>query len=344
MTLRHTKILAMLAATFGVLVGCTNASLDSPNPKPLPEPPAPPRAPVHGHAHPPPLSSQAAVVPGPLDAVIVQPVQSVEPAGNALPPIDLGDIEALPEEWWRAPTARAITIPPPSSVSAVPAFSVEPIIEPAPVLIGPESLDPCSAETPPGAFPWPPRRPSARTRPARYSLFDGTPTLTLGDVSERIESALENAGYRQWSHYSVPGGFATVTQLEQIDLTGKAYQGQDRWDPNLIQDDSLGIFGRLLAALSGAPEGRFRVMALIVTDQTIRPCGEGLERGEAQELVTLGPDRLGIERVDVSYSESHRLSALIYEYQKTGLGEPALVTPTDPDKHMIGSRLSEFLR
>jgi len=328
------KTLAAFSLAVGLLSGCTGPRLVWLSS----DRSVPPRPPATDNVLP-------ETPPSPPPAAVVRPTEPITPERDVPAPVDLGNLDDLPVEWWRAAGES------PSETSVAPEWTVNPVFSaspiPDPIIVTPTlsvASDPCSAETPSGAFPWPPKRPSARTPPARYTLFDATPSLTLGEVSSRIEGALQNAGYRQWSHYTVPGGFATVTQLEQIDLEGRAYAGQDRWEPNLIQDETVGLFGRLLMALSGAPEGRFRVMALIVTDKTIRPCDDVLERGEAQDLVELGPDRLGAERVDLIYSQTHRLSAFIYEYQKTGLGNPILVTPTDPEKHVIGSRLSEFLQ
>jgi hypothetical protein len=54
--------------------------------------------------------------------------------------------------------------------------------------------------------------------------------VTWGHVADRITALLRNAQFRSWGFYLAPGGFAVITQIEQLnDQSGEALTGDARW-------------------------------------------------------------------------------------------------------------------
>lgn len=191
----------------------------------------------------------------------------------------------------------------------------------------------------PGDFPWPPPLPSTRrTFPDRY--FDKA--RTLDEVSETIDSALDALGYLERSYYVIPFGFAVATQLEQINDELRPHP-VDRWSTDILPADPPGILG-WVASLFQAPVGRFRVIVFVSTSVSLKDSSPSANRDEAIGWVKNGDDRLDPRLAACGYSNEHRVTALIYEFLKEGVGDAILVKNTDPAKHLAGSGLSAALR
>ena len=167
----------------------------------------------------------------------------------------------------------------------------------------------------------------------------------LVDVADRLQFALEEAGYTESSFLSVPEGFAIVTRIEQMLSDGQSMGGSARWDPRLTPRNLFSLAAYLRALLTANP-GRYRIVVFVVTATpfsqretkvTVDVAGDWLRSGFNRL-----PPAVGIKR----YSDDHRCTALIYEFErKTADDEPRLRSPSSltARKHLEKARLWHLL-
>jgi hypothetical protein len=120
-------------------------------------------------------------------------------------------------------------------------------------------------QTEPVAFPWPPPPASAELR-VGLAASSGRP-LRMSDLTEDLERALELKGYARRSYYPVPGGFALLTPLEQIDDKGRPIEGESRFSVEMPFLDELGWIEQAIGLFFRTPVGRYRGLVFLVTDQ-----------------------------------------------------------------------------
>lgn len=164
------------------------------------------------------------------------------------------------------------------------------------------------------AFPWPPPRASARTTiPSSLLNSQGSQTQ-LYDVAARLQKAFNEAGYGELSWYSVEGGFAMVSRMEQFSTDGTPLPEPDRFSSEIAEPRTL---GERLREVFSARQGRFRVVVFIVTSQPVRQdIRRRLSREEAIELLAEGADRVPEEIGREVFSSAHQCTALIYEFEQ----------------------------
>lgn len=169
-------------------------------------------------------------------------------------------------------------------------------------------------------FDWPPPEPSTKVTIPRALLLAGTTAeaRTLGEVGERLEAALIEAGYVEFGYQSIGcSGFAMVTRLERIDEDGRPLEGPLRFAPPEARPNwSLGSY---IARLFYAPPGYYRQIVFAATEKPY-------ERDELAPAPTREELDEMLERADVSalpeamlerpFTRTHRLHALIYEFEK----------------------------
>ena len=169
------------------------------------------------------------------------------------------------------------------------------------------------------SFDWPPPEPSARvvvpSRIARGTLGDTPP---LGDIADRLTSALSEAGYLEYGFQSIGcDGFALVTRLERIDETGRPLDDDVRFRPP-GEDEPWTLTG-YLSRLFYAPPGRWRQIVFAVTDLEFDEdrVTQAPSVNEADEMmreadVTTLPAEFDV----LKWTGNHELHALIYEFEK----------------------------
>lgn len=173
----------------------------------------------------------------------------------------------------------------------------------------------------PPEFPWPPPEPTSSVSLKRDLLANGNGKL--GDVADHMVSALAEVGYSEKSFYAVPGGFALVTRLEQIEPDGTPLPEPGRWSqaPPPSKIFSLGAF---FGSLFNAPVGNYRVIAFIVTDQPFVTDGE-VSAEEMEGFLAGGLSWLPEVIRARDFTAGHVGTALIYQFRKAGLyGDPVL--------------------
>lgn len=243
---------------------------------------------------------------------------------------------------------------PSGSVSVTPTYSRAYTI----YAIGPGGYFTCTAEVtvatgatagrPPRAtpvFPWPPPKWTLKY-PIPDVLVLGSPDkrASMGEALDRIKHAMGQAGIDQWSVYPINAagedhGFVVVSRPENIGDDG-------RWkSPRFcIEDCRLEEFplGTILRALFSANAGRYRVIALVVTDLPIQPGSAPPTPAEMERIVTQGPSKLPPQLAATTVRPTVVCEALIYEFYRPNPG--AAPHPVDPSsltaiQHLTGAGL-----
>jgi hypothetical protein len=148
----------------------------------------------------------------------------------------------------------------------------------------------------------------------------------LGDVAERLTTALDALDYSEHSFYAVPGGFALATRLEQIEFDGTPKGDPLRWSAALPPRELFSL-SDFLSALFTAPEGHYRVLVFVVTDRPFSASGAAASQSEALAWLRNGFNALPRSIADVPLDRSHAGTALIYQYRKVGQQREAIANP-----------------
>ena len=178
-------------------------------------------------------------------------------------------------------------------------------------------------------FPWPPPRASASATISRELLIGSKEHPQLGDAVAALDLAFQKAGYGKRSYYSVPGGFAMASQIEQINQDGSPKESVDRWSLEVppLRKFSLGSY---LTALFTAQPGYYRVIVFVVTSQAFPQRDVKVTSEQSREWVSGGLNKLPEEIGNQEYSSAHSCTALIYEFKQTGkhaqLMDPSQIT------------------
>lgn len=198
------------------------------------------------------------------------------------------------------------------------------------LLIGCETSKPASTTAPPYKVPsneppnldWPLPPPSSRwTFPATFLAE----ARTFGQADERLTKMLVPAGYETYAYYAIPGGFALVTQLEQIDE--EARPKAPRWSTTVT---SKGLLERLREMILPS-EGHFRVLVFAFTPNPVifDTNTAGISQSRAETMLDRGAGSLGASFGKSACSPDCRLTVLVYEYKKDDISRPAvLVRPS----------------
>jgi hypothetical protein len=181
---------------------------------------------------------------------------------------------------------------------------------------------PVGAEAPaPQLFPWPPPSPTARVAIDLSKVSPSAGGRTFGDIDGFLGAALSGAGYRDRAWYSVPGGFALVTRLEQVGDDGSPRPGDARWS-TVPRFGSFSLRDYLRALLQATP-GHFRVIAFVVTDQDFDSTPKPMTEELASEWAESGAPRLPASIAARPAGDRVFSVALIYEFARHRYDEQA---------------------
>ncbi len=174
------------------------------------------------------------------------------------------------------------------------------------------------------AFPWPPPRASTACVLSKDLLAGAT---TLGAVDERLTAALAAQGYAEKSYFTVPGGFALVTRIEQFDDEGASKTGSDRWNSGL-RPASFDL-AEYVRALFWGRQGKYRVIVFIATDTVFAEKKDGVAQDAAREWLRTGAPFLAPSIAEQAFGPRHRCTALVYEFElREALTEPRFLDPS----------------
>lgn len=191
------------------------------------------------------------------------------------------------------------------------------------------------------AFPWPP--PQASSRVVLSALARDTSLKTLGDVDRKLSGALLPKGYIERSYYSVPGGFALVTRLEQIYSDGRSMPSPARFSAQLLPPSR---FADYLRALFTANPGYYRVIVFIATSQGVNEAATAPSQEQANGWVRNGVDVLPASIADQPVSGGFHCTALIYQFQQSNASssdKAQLISNVDPVVNLTNAGLWQAL-
>src|SRR5208283_5775980 len=139
----------------------------------------------------------------------------------------------------------------------------------------------------------------------RMKLPNFLPDATkLGDIAAKVSDVLSTAGYTDQGWFVVPSafsqntagssqpptviGFAVVTRLEQIEDSGKTKDGGARWALDLSPPNVGSFLDAVKLLLKGAPDGRYRVFLLMVSNDPVSQAGSSPSTDDWQDFLRQG--------------------------------------------------------
>ena len=173
------------------------------------------------------------------------------------------------------------------------------------------------------AFLWPPPQASTDCVLPQEMLSGVT---TLGAADAKLTYALATCGYAEKSYFTVPGGFALVTRMEQFNDDGTCKPDNDRWNVSL-KPSSFDLSDYFRALFWGR-KGKYRIIVFIVTDQVFTEAETGASPATARQWLRTGAKYLPPSIAGQPFSVGHRCTALVYEFElKETLTEPRFISP-----------------
>lgn len=158
---------------------------------------------------------------------------------------------------------------------------------------------------------------------------------TLGDIERRLVRELDRQHYVGRSYFSVPQGFALVTQVERIDSAGRPAASNMRWvtgPVGLLDPAHRFSLSAIVNALRNADPGRYRAIVFLVTTAN-RTTGES-EAGfaQAEGWSGAGGDTLPANLRATRLTPNHHVTVLVYEFARSSVrATPRQVTPSAQD-------------
>ena len=163
--------------------------------------------------------------------------------------------------------------------------------------------------------PWPPP-PASDVYEIPSSVLNGSQRpLDLGGLNLRLSSALETNGYATRRYFSVPGGFAIVTRLEQTNVDGSPKQPPDRWNvngPTVSWSDF--VLADYLHAIVNAP-GYFQVLVFVVSGTPFAEGERTINRGQATALLRKGFTDIDQVTTAMPNNENVHCQVMVYEFE-----------------------------
>ena len=173
------------------------------------------------------------------------------------------------------------------------------------------------------AYPWPPPKASdvLVLSSVNPDVLPEPGQSTLGDLFDRFERALHDAGFDRMAVYKVPGGFAVATRVERIDEKGTPLR--DRWvfeeDPGMRQ---------MLADFFFPDTGYFRVLVFTASTRNEKAMsGQKPSRSEAVRWLEQGAPDLPPGRARKRFTEKHVVSVYVYDFEQAGSLHAELRSP-----------------
>jgi hypothetical protein len=177
-------------------------------------------------------------------------------------------------------------------------------------------------------FPWPPPKASASDTIPRESLVGSREHPLLEDAATTLDSAFRRAGYGERSYYSVPGGFAMASRMEQINKDGTVKGPADRWSLEVARMRKFSLSAYLTALFRARP-GHYRVIVFVVTSHPFSQSSAKVTPEEVGLWVSSGLNKLPEDIGTRDYTSAHRCTALIYEFKRTGGQHAEFVDPSE---------------
>jgi hypothetical protein len=178
-------------------------------------------------------------------------------------------------------------------------------------------------------FPWPPPKASASDTISRQLLLGSREHSLLGDAAAALDLAFRKAGYGERSYYSVPGGFAMASRIEQMNRDGTSVKDPaNRWSLEVPRMRKFS-FSAYMTELFRARPGYYRVIVFVVTFHPFSQSGAEITSDDAKRWLSTGLDALPENIASRDYTSAHKCTALIYEFKRTGTQHAEFVDPSE---------------
>jgi hypothetical protein len=189
-------------------------------------------------------------------------------------------------------------------------------------------------------FPWPAPTPSAYYRFPPHLLGSAR---SFGEVADRLELALNQAGYTENKFYSIKNnGFAVVTRIESMLSNGSCRPPNQRW---VVDSPSLFTLKDYLAALFRAHKGFYRVWAFTVTSLPEGFTGPPPTQAEIDALFSRGQMILPPPLRALPFTGDYYCLALVYQFERKDVPPPLLRLPSPLTgvQHLTASTILQHL-
>ncbi len=179
---------------------------------------------------------------------------------------------------------------------------------------------------------WPPPDPTS-VRALNGSERSSIDTCqTHHGVASRLAAALDEAGYTDRKWYLVHtdanlAGFVVTTRLEQIDSTGVARPGAERWSSKFPSSDGLSFF-RYVKELIIPVSGHYRMLLFAVTSLPTTSAGASPALTQVEDWLKQGSADIPTELRAFNYSPSEGVAMYVYEFSSRSADEPAVFVDT----------------
>jgi Tfp pilus assembly protein PilF len=171
--------------------------------------------------------------------------------------------------------------------------------------------------------------------------------IQLGDVDKFLSVKLASVGLKPSAYFSTPehNGYAAVTRLEQIDENGRRLEGSYGFSKEL--PESGNFLWRFFSGLVNLPEGRFRLLVVFVTPDSIDTwySSEPVTLKTADRWVSRGCDDLPSELARLNMANNYKVFVRVYQIASKG-GDSYLVSkgeaiPLSEDLVALGLSLDD---
>ncbi|WP_140420595.1 hypothetical protein [Novosphingobium sp. B 225] len=167
-------------------------------------------------------------------------------------------------------------------------------------------------------FPWPPKTPSDLGDISADFEVRGS----LGSIANRIKQRISPKGYDSLRYFSVPGGFAMVTDLERVARHG-SISPENRWTVGK-RGGFVSIYDYWNKLLKGEND-RFRVFVFIVTDADIRNDQAFADQADLKNWKAIGRPGLSNQRSAATALPGTKAWLYVYEFKSSRSKDPELI-------------------
>jgi hypothetical protein len=150
---------------------------------------------------------------------------------------------------------------------------------------------------------------------------------TLADIDADLSKALNAHGYYGKHYFSVPDGFALVTQMEQIYPDGEPLNTWDRWETSARLNKTFSLRDYFISLVFAKP-GFYRAITFVVAPASVNqnPLLAGGRMNETAWRNSEGqkvPETVG----RLIFTDKYTVTARIYEFEVPKNGEARLIEP-----------------
>lgn len=180
------------------------------------------------------------------------------------------------------------------------------------------------------AFPYPVEEASDH-----YSFDARTFQLAgnLGDIDRQLTTALNAEGYYGKRYFSMPEGFALVTQMERIYPNGTPYPTLERWRTSVKPKPQFSLREYMLS-LVFSEKGYYRTFAFVVLPRTIAENpAMGMGRLNPAPWMTISGEKLPEAIAQLTVSNDYVVKAYLFVFDVPGGADNAVLVEVP-----IGSR------